>query len=274
MTAARSWSPQGAQGAQGSGAQGAQGVQGAQGPQGAQGAQGDQGSQGAQGTQVNAYGFSANYANTTAQTSTKSTSNAGTISQTGFVVTGTGTAFTSAMVGGKRVYGGSTFFITGFTSSTSISVFPSNTVGAGTSYTITFGVPVVLTNWNTGTLPFFDSTGGGFVASTGIFTNPNAIGKYILNVQVAYIESNNNGYRYLQVLRNNTTVVLQSIVQATADISIPRTLTVHSAIELTTNDTIRIQFCSTSTGTSTVIAANAATGTATTWWSMVLQATT
>jgi hypothetical protein len=218
-----------------------------------------------------AYGFSANYANATAQTSTQSSTSAGTVTQSGFVVTGTGTAFTTAMIGGQIVYGGSTFTVTGFSSATNISVFPANTQASGVAYTLTWGVPVVLSSWDTGTAPFYDSTSGGFVAATGIFTNSNAIGKYILNCQVTYTDTVNSGYRVLQVLRN-TTVVFQTIVQANSTLTIPRTIETGGAMKLANTDTIKIQFANNSTGTSTVVASTAADGTGSTIWSMVLQA--
>jgi hypothetical protein len=230
-------------------------------------------------SEVGSYGFSANYTNATAQTTTQATSSAGTIAQTNFVVTGSGTAFTSAMVGGKLVYGGSNYYITGFVSATNISVFPANTVGAGNTYTITYGTPVVLTSWDTGTSPFFNSTGAGpdFNASTGVFTNTtNAIGKFIISCGVTFTDSANNGFRILQVLKTTSgvsTVIFQAIRQANADLSAPQTLTIDGAVRLVTADTIKIQLASTGTGTTTAVASTAADGTASTWWSMMLQGT-
>ena len=223
-------------------------------------------------TGTGTYGFSANYSNATAQTSVQSTTSTGTISQSGFVVTGAGTAFTTAMIGGKLVTTNGTFTVTGFVSSTNISVFPAATQTAGTTITLTWGVPVILTNWDTGTAPFYDGTSGGFVASTGIFTNPNAVGKYILDCQVTYTDSANDGYRVLQVLRNST-VAFQTIVQAQATTAIPRTITVSGSLKLATNDTIKIQFANNGGSIATAMASTAADATSCTHWSMVLQGT-
>src|SRR5271155_4070402 len=81
---------------------------------------------------IGAYGFSANYTNTTAQTSVQATYNTGTVttSSGSFNVTGAGTTFTTAMVGGQIVIAGTTYFVTGFSSTTSISVFPSTGINA------------------------------------------------------------------------------------------------------------------------------------------------
>lgn len=223
-------------------------------------------------SEVGSYGFSANYTNATAQTSIQATYSTGTITQAGFVVTGTTTVFTAAMVGGQLTYGANTYLITGFSSGTSISVFPANTQGTAVSYSITYGTPVLLTNWDTGTLPCYDSTSGGFVASTGVFTNSNAIGKYIIDAQITYIDGANDGYRALQVLRNNT-VVMQTIQQANSNKAIAKTLTVSGALRLAATDTIKIQFVNTGISNATVVASVAANGTSSTRWSMALQAT-
>jgi hypothetical protein len=230
-------------------------------------------------SEVGSYGFSANYTNATAQTTTQATAS-GTLTQTGFVVTGvSGGPFTAAMVGGKLVYGGSNYYITGFLNSTTISVFPANTQVGAVAYTITYGTPVILTNWNIGTAPFFNTTGAGpdFNPATGTFTNTtNAIGKFILTCGVTFTDSANNGFRVLQVLRTSggtSTVVFQAIRQANADLSMPQTLTVDGALRLVTGDTVQIQLASTGTGTTTAVASTAADGTASTWWSMMLQGT-
>lgn len=64
----------------------------------------------------------------------------GTVGQSGTTVTGSGTTFTSAMVGGTIVYANhSRAQITGFTSTTSLTVDRSQTVTAGSTYTIYYG---------------------------------------------------------------------------------------------------------------------------------------
>src|SRR6185312_4154752 len=73
----------------------------------------------------------------------QSTSTAGTIAQSGNTITGVGTSFSSAMVGGilKWTSGGAlgTYaLITSFTNSTSITVDTSNTIPAGQTYIITY----------------------------------------------------------------------------------------------------------------------------------------
>jgi hypothetical protein len=110
------------------------------------------------------------------------------------------------------------------------------------------------------------------VPSTGIFTNPYAIGKYLLTCQVTYTDAKNDGYRILQVLVNSS-VIHETIVQANSTLGIPRTITVTGALKLTTNDTVKIQFGNTGTGLATVMAATAANRTAPTHWDMTLQAT-
>ena len=65
---------------------------------------------------------------------------AGTLSQSGTTVTGSGTSWTAAMVGDKIQYAdGATATITGYTSATSLTVDASRTVAAGTKYVIDDG---------------------------------------------------------------------------------------------------------------------------------------
>ena len=64
----------------------------------------------------------------------------GTISQSSSTITGSGTTFTSSMVGSTLQYSdGSTATITGYTSATSLTVDKSKTVSSGTKYTILDG---------------------------------------------------------------------------------------------------------------------------------------
>ncbi len=73
-----------------------------------------------------------------------STTSAGTISQSGTTITGSGTSFTSQMIGGILEYTsgasqGLTTFIVGIDGTTSISVLDSHTIVAGTTYIVHYG---------------------------------------------------------------------------------------------------------------------------------------
>src|ERR1700747_537301 len=84
--------------------------------------------------------------NATAVWVEQSTYNVGTASQSGTTVTGTGTTFTSSMVGGTIVYAnGITANITAFNSATSLTTSQSLTV-SNQNYTIYYQ-----TTYNTGT---------------------------------------------------------------------------------------------------------------------------
>lgn len=95
------------------------------------------------------------------------TNNTGTVSQTTTTVTGVGTAFTSAMVSGWIVYStGQVAQITAFTNSTTLTVTPSQTVAAGTTFILyfstisdnsAFGNSALFTNTTAGQLCAFGS---------------------------------------------------------------------------------------------------------------------
>lgn len=228
------------------------------------------------------YAFSATYVNTTPQTTTKATYSTGNANLTSgsFTIVGGSSppVWTRAMVGGQFVTGGITYQITGFVSATSISIFPApGSTLTNQSYTITYSTPVILTNWSTSTSPFYDSTSGGFSAATGVFTNPNAIGKYNISASVSFTETSNSGYRILQVIvtpnAGSATVALQRAQESQSATSLPSSINISGLLKLATGDTVKIQLFSTSSGTTTAIANVAANVSSATWWNMALVST-
>ena len=116
----------------------------------------------------------------------------GTIAQSGTTITGTGTSFTSDMVGATIQYitDGSTATITSFTSATSVEVDTSKTVLAGETFVVDDGS---VGNWTYSTsLPQYVSDADGF-ASNGfmyLFGGRSAVSTCTNNTYVAPISAN------------------------------------------------------------------------------------
>ncbi len=121
--------------------------------------------------------------------------NTGTVSQSGSTVTGSGTTFTSAMVGGVILFFGSTLswrraIITAFNSTTSLTVDTSDTISAGTTYSIRYGNLNIkgsyigvsgLTLLGNFSVPLSSASGGTGVASPTIHKLPVAQGASAFN---------------------------------------------------------------------------------------------
>jgi uncharacterized coiled-coil protein SlyX len=97
------------------------------------------------------------------------THSAGTVSQSGFSVTGVGTTFTDQMIGGVIEFAsGQWAIVSGFVSATSITVTPSQTVGS-TSYTLYYNIPYAVSDNSS------SGTGGSW------FTDPRLFNAVILD---------------------------------------------------------------------------------------------
>jgi hypothetical protein len=180
---------------------------------------------------------------------------AGTVSQSGTTVTGSGTVFTSAMVGGSIVYdNGLVGYVTAFNSGTSLTVSPSRTV-ASTGYTVTYGFSQTYT---TGTA----SQSGATVTGSGTTFTAAMVGGNIIyaNGIGAYITAYNSGTS-LTVSPSQTissqgftinydgTEILGS--QAGTDLvttSVTRTVVRDTIVSANAGDTFQVQMSGTAGG--------------------------
>lgn len=131
-----------------------------------------------------------------------STSTVGTVSQSGQVVTGVGTSFFQTFIGGFLIYDtpqtNTVVQITGFTSSTSITVNASQTVVAGTTYRIYFMQP--LGNTAVGFRALENNVSGGTNTAMGIGTLfANTTGQFNSGFGSTVLGNNTTGF-------NNTAV--------------------------------------------------------------------
>lgn len=120
---------------------------------------------------------------------------------------------------------------------------------------------VVIDDWVTATAPEFDTTGGEFVASTGIYT---AVSGGTVNARCGVTMSStaNSGSRSVSLAFNGA-AAFTATAQAAANGTIPVYLTVGASMSLVATDTVSVIHSSTATsGSSTVVPG------ASTWFSI------
>lgn len=109
----------------------------------------------------------------------------------------------------------------------------------------------VVTNWSTGTAPEYDTTGGDFNSTTGVYTASLA-GTVNVRAGISLLSNRNNGTRSLSIRYNGTNSFTMT-AQPSANNSIPTFLHASTNLNLAATDTVDIVINSSANGgTSTV----------------------
>lgn len=112
--------------------------------------------------------------------------------------------------------------------------------------TLGTGVGTAGVAWSTSIAPEFDTTGGAFSTTTGVYTSPNP-GTVNAQTSISLLSNNNGGYRQLSLVVNKagTAQRYTMTAQPSANIAIPLNLHAAAQLSLATNDTLEVEITST-----------------------------
>ena len=108
--------------------------------------------------------------------------------------------------------------------------------------------------WSTSTAPEFDTTGGAFSTTTGVYTSPNS-GTVNAQTSISLLSNRNGGTRSLSLIVNKagTPQRYTMVAQPSGNVAIPLVLHAAAQLSLATNDTLEVVISSTAaSGTSSV----------------------
>jgi len=156
------------------------------------------------------------------------------------------------VVGGIPQWSSFTTSETGF--SARVATFAAPLSAPFTNLTVGNDVGQAGVTWSTSTAPEFDTTGGAFSTTTGVYTSPNA-GTVNAQTSISLLSSTNAGVRSLSFVVNKagTPQYYTMTAQPSANKTIPLTLHAAAQLSLATNDTLEVVISSTAaSGNSTV----------------------
>lgn len=119
----------------------------------------------------------------------------------------------------------------------------------GTQSGIT-STPTIITNWSASTSPEYNSSGGDFNTTTGVFT-VSATGLYILDCNVSFTNSASTGDRIVEIY-NGTSIILQKQFQPSSSTSSVQQCNISGTVTLNVGNTISVRIYRTATGSSSI----------------------
>ncbi len=118
--------------------------------------------------------------------------------------------------------------------------------------------PTIITTWSASGSPEYNTSGGDFNTTTGVFT-VSTTGIYAIDVNVAFTNTASTGERIVEIY-NGSTAILQSQFQPSSSTSSIQQCNISGTVTLNAADTISVRIYKTATG-SAVITVNASPAT-------------
>jgi hypothetical protein len=148
------------------------------------------------------------------------------------------------VVGGIPQWSNFTTTETGF--SARVATFTAPLPAPFTELTVGNGPSQAGVTWSTSTAPEFDTTGGAFSTTTGVYTAPNS-GTVNAQTSISLLSSNNAGQRSLSLIVNKagTPQRYTMVAQPSADKNIPLVLHAAAQLSLAATDTLEVVISST-----------------------------